>query len=344
MKDLDGFMGFLGFLLCVLCVGCANESPQPLTGDDLSLQRNGLQTDDGREFLIDPTAFDEDYAGPIAPADFVVAIDNPYWSLAPGTTFIYEGHTEDGTERIEVNVTDETKVILGVTCTVVRDRVWVDDELVEDTFDWYAQDREGNVWYFGKDSKEISDGQVVSTEGSWEAGINGAIPGIVMKDHPEVGEAYRQEFAEGEAEDMAHVLSLNESVTVPFGSFDNSLQTLEWTPLEPDVVAQKFYAPGVGVILEVVSSVFNLLTCETSDSAKRVIEMKNAKHTLIATVVILGVILLSNALVLVPLGCFFFPEIIFGGHNTAERSNAASHAAELPCQVAESPDRQGSQP
>ena len=206
--------------------------------------------DDGDKLLIDPTSFDAEYDGEINPADFVAQIDNPFLPFTPGTTLIYEGETEDGSERIEVNVTNETKVILGVTCTVVRDRVWVDDELVEDTFDWFAQDKEGNVWYFGEDSKEFDAGQV-STEGSWEAGIDGATPGILMKAAPKVGDAYRQEFYEGEAEDMAEVLSLDESVTVPVGSYANCLQTMEWSPLEPDVVEHKFYARGVGVVLEV---------------------------------------------------------------------------------------------
>jgi hypothetical protein len=194
---------------------------------------------------------DETYNPVINPADFVEQIDNQYLPMTPGTTFVYDGESEDGKEKIEVNVTHETKEILGVTCIVVRDRVWVNDELVEDTFDWFAQDKDGNVWYFGEDSKEYEGGKVVSTEGSWEAGVDGAKPGIIMKGNPQVGDAYRQEYYEDEAEDMAEVLSLNESVSVPYGSFENCLKTQEWTPLEPDVVENKYYAPGVGVIKEV---------------------------------------------------------------------------------------------
>jgi len=193
---------------------------------------------------------DEPYDPVINPADFVAQIDNQYLPLTPGTTFVYEGETEDGKERIEVSVTHETKEILGVTCTVVSDKVWVDGELAEDTLDWFAQDKDGNVWYFGEDSKEYEDGKVVSTEGSWEAGVDGAKPGIIMKANPQVGDAYRQEYYEDEAEDMAEVLSLNESVSVAYGSFENCLKTQEWTPLEPDIVENKYYAPGVGVILE----------------------------------------------------------------------------------------------
>ncbi len=195
---------------------------------------------------------DEPYEPTINPDDFVAQIDNQYLPLTPGTTLVYEGDTEDGEERIEVEVTHETREILGVTCIVVRDRVWVDAKLAEDTFDWFAQDRDGNVWYFGEDSKEYEGGKVVSTGGSWEAGVDDAKPGIIMEANPEVGDAYRQEYYKDEAEDMAEVLSLNESVSVTYGTFENCLKTKEWTPLEPDVVEHKYYAPGIGVVLEVM--------------------------------------------------------------------------------------------
>ena len=225
MRQTSVLTVFMGFVV-MFAVGCGEDSPVIEVGD-------------------------EPYDPVISPADFVAQIDNQYLPFTPGTTFIYEGETEDGKERIEVNVTHETKEILGVTCIVVRDRVWVDGELVEDTFDWFVQDKAGNVWYFGEDSKEYEGGKVVSAEGSWEAGVDGAKPGIIMKANPQVGDAYRQEYYEDEAEDMAEVLSLNESVSIPYGSFENCLKTMEWTPLEPDVVEHKYYAPGVGVILEV---------------------------------------------------------------------------------------------
>jgi hypothetical protein len=133
----------------------------------------------------------------------------------------------------------------------VHDQGFLDGELTEDTFDWYAQDKAGNVWYFGEDSKTIEDGQVVSTEGSWEAGVNGARPGVIMLAAPEIGVRYQQEFAAGVAEDMAKVVSLTESVTVPYGSFTGCLKTLEWSPLEPGAREYKFYAPGVGELLEI---------------------------------------------------------------------------------------------
>lgn len=148
-------------------------------------------------------------------------------------------------------MTHETKEILGVTYIVVRDTVVVDGEIVEDAYDWFAQDKDGNVWYMGEDSKEYEDGQVVSTEGSWEANVDGAKPSIIMEADPQVGDSYRQEYYKGEAEDMGEVVSLNESVTVPYGTYDNCLQTKEWTPLEPDVLEYKYYAPDVGPVLEV---------------------------------------------------------------------------------------------
>ncbi len=193
---------------------------------------------------------EETYSVVIDPASFVSKIDNPYYPLLPGTTFIYEGKTEDGLEHTETTVSNETKEILGVTCIVVKDSVTVDGQLAEETFDWYAQDKDGNVWYFGEDSKEYENGEVVSTKGSWEAGVDGAQPGIIMKANPQIGESYRQEYYRGEAEDMADVISLTESASVPFGSFDNLLVTKEWTPLEPDIVANKYYKNGVGLILE----------------------------------------------------------------------------------------------
>ncbi len=184
------------------------------------------------------------YAPHIDPADFTTTIDNEYFPLKPGTTFVYEGGAEHG----EMTVTSDTKKVMGVECVVVDDRAWEGGKLVERTYDWYAQDKEGNVWYFGEDTKEYDNGKVVSTKGSWEAGVDGAKPGIIMKSDPKVGETYRQEYYPGEAMDMAKVLSLNESVTVPYGSFDHVLKTKEWTPLEPGLVEHKYYAAGVGQV------------------------------------------------------------------------------------------------
>jgi hypothetical protein len=191
------------------------------------------------------------YRPEIDPANFVDVIDNPYLPYPTGASWTYEG-TEDGeTERVEVTVTPERKEIMGISATVVRDTVTVDGEVVEDTYDWFAQDSDGNVWYLGEDSTEFENGEAVSTSGSWEAGVDGALPGIVMQAHPEVGQAYRQEYYVGEAEDLAEVRRLDATESVPFGDFDRLVVIEEWNPLEPEVVEEKYFAPEVGMVLEV---------------------------------------------------------------------------------------------
>lgn len=175
-------------------------------------------------------------------------ITNPYMPLEPGTTFVYKGKSEGAPTRQEFVVTDQTKTILGVKARVVVDTNWEGGKLVERTEDWFAQDDAGNVWYLGEFATEYENGEVVGHEGSWEAGVDGAQAGIVMKAHPIVGETYQQENAPGIAEDMATVLSLTESACVRYGCFSDVLQTGEFTPLEPGSVEHKFYASGVGLI------------------------------------------------------------------------------------------------
>jgi hypothetical protein len=188
-------------------------------------------------------------AGNINPQDFSTTIDNPFFPLVPNTTFIYLGTKEGSVERDEFHVTGRTKMIMGVRCREVRDQAYLDGVLAEDTLDWFAQDTQGNVWYFGEDTKELdANGNVISTEGSWLAGVNGAQPGIVMEANPRVGDTYQQEFSPGVAQDMATVLALNKTVNVPFGSFKDCLETEEFTPLEPGAIDHKFYARGVGFI------------------------------------------------------------------------------------------------
>jgi hypothetical protein len=184
-----------------------------------------------------------DYSPQIDPADFTTKIDNKYFPLEPGTTFIYEGGAE---QRGEMTVTSDTRKIIGVECVVVDHREWEAGKLVERTFDWYAQDKEGDVWYFGEDTKEYENGKVVSTKGSWEAGVDGAKPGIIMQADPKVGQSYYQEYYPGEAMDRAEVLSLNETVTVPYGTFDHALDTRETTPLQPGFSEHKYYVAEVG--------------------------------------------------------------------------------------------------
>lgn len=188
---------------------------------------------------------------PTDPDDFIVGIDNPYLALEPGRIFHYEGETDEGLETIVVEVLSETKTIMGIATTVVHDQAFLDGELIENTFDWFAEDADGNVWYFGEYSEEIEDGVVISTEGSWEAGVDGALPGIIMLAEPQVGSSYQQEFSDDVAEDMAKVLSLCTPAEVPYGSFDCALKTMEWTPLEPGAREFKYYVAGVGLVLEV---------------------------------------------------------------------------------------------
>jgi len=182
------------------------------------------------------------YTPHINPNDFTTTIDNGYFPMKPGTTFVYQG----GAQRDQMAVTHSTMKVMGVECVVVDDRAWEDGKLVEKTYDWFAQDDKGNVWYFGEDTKEYENGKVVSTKGSWEAGVDGAKPGIMMQADPKVGHAYRQEYYPGEAMDMVRVLNLNASVKVPYGSFDHALETKEWTPLQPVLFEKKYYVRGVG--------------------------------------------------------------------------------------------------
>src|SRR5262245_55838411 len=187
----------------------------------------------------------EPYAQTIVPAMFVGGIDNPFFPMTRGASFAF-----DGAEHAEVNVEVGGKEILGVYTPIVRDQVFEDGELVEDTRDWYAQDSQGNVWYFGEETAEYENGQVSSTAGSWEAGVDGALPGIVMLARPEAGDQYRQEFLAGEAEDLAEVIATSGQVQSKAGRWSGSdvLVTEEWTPLEPGVRERKTYARGVGVV------------------------------------------------------------------------------------------------
>ena len=186
------------------------------------------------------------------PAGFAARIDNPYFPLRPGTTFTYRGRQEGKARVVTVAVTRTTKLIAGIRATVVLDRVLVGGKPEEKTFDWYAQDKRGNVWYLGEDSADFVNGKWVRSDGSWETGVHRARPGIVMPAHPRVDGPYRQEYYAGHAEDMAKVLSLDESVSVPYGHFAHALETSEWTPLEHGVIEHKYYVRGVGNVRTVM--------------------------------------------------------------------------------------------
>jgi hypothetical protein len=190
------------------------------------------------------------YNPKIDPADFVAVVDNPLYPLKPGTVWEYAVNKEGATEKVVITVMRDTKKILGVTTTVVHDVVTQGGQVVENTWDWYAQDREGNVWYFGEATTKTEAGKS-STEGSWEAGVNGAKPGFIMEAHPKVGDTYRQEYAPGVAEDAAQVLSLNESVTVGTRSFSGCVKTKDYSPLKLDLIENKTFCPRVGQVLVV---------------------------------------------------------------------------------------------
>jgi hypothetical protein len=187
----------------------------------------------------------------IDPANFVDVVDNPWFPLIPGTTFTYKG-TADGEPTTDVfEVTHDTKVVDGITTTVIKDDVFVRGVLEERTEDWYAQDRDGNVWYFGEDTAELNrQGKVTSTAGSWEAGVDGARPGIFMPADPAIGVAFPQEQFPGEAEDWFVVLFEGMRAKVPAGTWKDTIVTGEWTPLEPGIVGEKWYAKGVGQVRE----------------------------------------------------------------------------------------------
>jgi hypothetical protein len=184
------------------------------------------------------------------PKAFVPVVTNPLFPLPLGRRLVYRGTEDDLPETVVTDITFGHKTILGVPVTVVLDRVFLNGELKEKTFDWYAQDREGNVWYFGEDTKEYEDGKVVSTAGSFEAGKEGAKAGIIMRVHPKVGQVTPQEFAPGVAEDKARVIALNATITVPYGTFTHCLKQEEFTPLEPEALENKYYCPGVGIVKE----------------------------------------------------------------------------------------------
>jgi hypothetical protein len=184
---------------------------------------------------------------------FSTHIDNPYWPMKPGSRWVYRETAPGATpQRIVVTVTNRTKrVASGVDVRVVHDRATERGAVVEDTFDYYAQDGKGNVWYMGEDTTEFENGKPVSKTGSWEAGVDGAKAGIVMLAHPRVGRRYREENYPGHALDGAKVMSRSEQAEVPYGHFNHVLFTKNFNPLEPKSLEYKFYARGVGPVLEI---------------------------------------------------------------------------------------------
>jgi hypothetical protein len=188
------------------------------------------------------------------PASFSTRIDNPWMPLAPGSQWVYRETDGSTVQRNTVDVTSKTKLIAGVRARVVHDVVTEKGRLIEDTFDWFAQDDKGNVWYLGEDTREYGGGGPPSTAGSWETGVKGAQAGVVMPADPKVGQSYRQEYLKGEAEDEARVLSVDEKAQVPFGYYPRTVMTKELTALEPRLLEHKFYARGIGNVLTLATS------------------------------------------------------------------------------------------
>ena len=189
------------------------------------------------------------------PADFTTKIDNPYWPMTPGNQWVYrETDTTGARQKVVITVTSKTKKIAnGITARVIRDVATEKGAKVEVTDDWYAQDKDGNVWYLGEKTAEYKNGKVASRHGSFEAGVDGAQAGIAMPANPEPGLSYRQEYYKGEAEDKSAVVTVGlERVQVPYGFVNKDvLMTRDLVPLEPRVQELKFYARGVGPLLSV---------------------------------------------------------------------------------------------
>lgn len=214
----------------------------------------------------------EGYTVDLTPADFVEVVDNPYFALIPGTKWEYDIRRGSVTiEKDTVEVLKETREVMEIQATVVRDMVSVGDQLVEDTYDWFAQDKNGNVWYVGESVDNYVGGVMANHKGSWEWGVDGALPGIIMWADPSahLNEEYYQEYYLGRAEDKGQVLSVNESVTVPFNSFENVVKTFDFSALEPNLKEHKFYAAGIGLIKEIdLNSGEEVLLIEFTQPAK----------------------------------------------------------------------------
>ncbi|MBC8405546.1 MAG: hypothetical protein H8E15_09990 [Planctomycetes bacterium] len=192
------------------------------------------------------------YAPDLNPAEFSSTMTNNFLPFPVGQTMVYEKLTAEGLERVEVSVLNETRMVDGIECRSVQDLALLDGELIESTIDWYAEHQDGSVWYMGEIALNYDEeGFLADVDGSWRTGVDGAQPGYIMRAAPAVGDFYRQEFLIGEAEDIGRVISLNETVVTPYGTFTNCLQTEDGSPIEPDSHEMKYYAPGIGLVLEV---------------------------------------------------------------------------------------------
>src|ERR1700730_4236089 len=188
------------------------------------------------------------YHPKIAPASFTANFTNHYWPLKPGAMWTYDGLKDGQPEHVVIVVAKTPRPVYGVRCLTVLDTVTINGSLEEKTADWYAQDKTGAVWYFGEDSKDYKNGAVSSTQGTWESGVDGPLPGVIIQGAPTPGPTYRQEYRPGVAEDMARVLTTSAVQTVPAGNFHGIVETYDTDPLNPDKKETKFFAPGVGPV------------------------------------------------------------------------------------------------
>ena len=245
----------MGLALIFGVIGCIEDGQSSFADESSPSENEASNTTDNSSSSVDAAGvFVLPQGGDpvdLDPADFTTEIDNPYWPMKPGTRWTYREIDEEGKRvKVVIIVTRETKEIAnGITARVVRDTVTADGELIEDTYDWYAQDSEGNVWYMGENTAEFENEKIKTRKGSFEAGVDGALPGIAMPAVPQPGLAYRQEYYKGEAEDNGEVLSTEEMAEVPFGRFDGVLLTKDTITIEPDVLEYKLYAKGVGPVL-----------------------------------------------------------------------------------------------
>ena len=234
---------FLAVSLVVLaaCGGGGADAPDPLP------RSNGKG----------PAPFDPGtaYAPLVSAATLTPQVTNPLFPIPVGAQWVYQARTDAGIERIEISVLAGTQAVWGTTGRTVRDTVTVDGALVEDTLDWYAQDPNGHVWYLGEETAEYENGEVVNRNGTWTAGVNDALPGVVMLAAPTVGDVYRQEYLAGEAEDLAEVVRVGVSVQVPAGAFTGCVETRDRSAIDLELDELKTYCPGIGNVLVIEGDV-----------------------------------------------------------------------------------------
>ena len=248
-------------LTTLVLVGCGQSGPSPSVAPSTALVPSQQAIESAMApsgspstspASAQPSSPSPAASGQIDPSQFSATVDNPWFPLKPGTVTTYVG-TKDGKRAVDVvTVTHDVVLVDGVPCVAIADRLTLDGVLEERTTDYYTQDKSGNVWYFGELTSQLdTKGNVVSREGSWQAGLDGAQPGIYMDAAPKPGDTFIQEFYKGHAEDHFRVKVLAASVTVPYGAFTNAVMTEEWTPLEPDVLDHKYYVRNLGQVKEV---------------------------------------------------------------------------------------------